>query len=178
LRSKVRNDRPPLSNPVKIWAVIESELQKIDQHENLSRHSIVELWPEIVKETIARHSRAEKVSGETLYVVVDSSAWMNELSALKNIIISKVNEHIAAPAKPIRDIKFRQRSWLVEKKATVSRDSTHIPPVSKTEDLLIKKLIENVTNEELRKKFSEMLEKDRKLKASQGGKLFEEPPSD
>lgn len=62
--------------------------------EQVERVRILDLWPEVVGEQVARVTRARSVDGRTLVVEVRSSAWLMELSMLKGDIVGRVNKRL------------------------------------------------------------------------------------
>lgn len=52
-------------------------LRRMGLGSSLARQSIVNRWPKIVDRVIAKRAKAERLVDDTLYVVVDSSVWMN-----------------------------------------------------------------------------------------------------
>ena len=63
-------------------------------------------WAEAVGEKIASHAGPEGLRGGTLTVMVDSSAWMNQLSMLSPEIIRKVNEALGGGER-VEELRFR-----------------------------------------------------------------------
>lgn len=57
----------------------------------LSEYRIFGRWEKSVGRVIARHARPLAVRGKKLTLIVDSPAWMQQLSLLKPEIIEKVN---------------------------------------------------------------------------------------
>jgi hypothetical protein len=57
----------------------------------LSEYRILGKWEESVGKVIARHARPVSLHGRKLFLAVDSSAWMQQLSLLRPEIIEKVN---------------------------------------------------------------------------------------
>ena len=55
---------------------------------------------------MAAHATAEAVSGSTLQVSTDSSVWMNELAAIKTVLLKKINTCLPDDVPPITDIRF------------------------------------------------------------------------
>ncbi|MBI5249614.1 MAG: DUF721 domain-containing protein [Desulfomonile tiedjei] len=130
---------------------------------SISRHRLVQLWPKIVDAAVSRHTTAEKIVGSTLHVIVDSSVWMNELSAVRSVLLDKVNSRIEYEAARITDIRFHQRSWANR------HTPKHDEPASSTDltekDVrLVRALLEPVKDEELRAVLKRILEKDALLK--------------
>ena len=62
-------------------------------------------WAAAVGEKVASHAGPEGLRGGTLTVVVDSSAWMNQLSMLSPEIIRKVNEALGGGK--VEELRFR-----------------------------------------------------------------------
>ncbi len=158
--------RKALKQPVLAGTVLRAALERHGLRAAVSRYSIVNLWPKIVAEGVARHARAEKVVGSTLHVAVDSSGWMNELAAVKNVILAKVNSHLERGAAPITDIRFYQRSWA---KAPPPAPSAEDPPPPSERDTRIRdRMLEPIKDDELKRTLERILEKDRKLKYRRG----------
>jgi hypothetical protein len=145
-----------------VGAILNNVLDGLGLKAAISRHRIVQLWPTIVNTAVARHAVAEKVTGPTLHVVVDSSVWMNELAAVKNVLLEKVNAHLDPAAAPITDIRFHQRSWAGASRPDVSDP---VPPEPSADDIRLTQLaLEPVKDEELREIIKRLLEEDRRLK--------------
>jgi hypothetical protein len=62
-------------------------------------------WPGIAGETVAAHTRPDQIKFKKLYLVAESSVWIQHLTFLKPELIEKVN---AAAGKPlITDVVLR-----------------------------------------------------------------------
>ncbi|MBI5198170.1 MAG: DUF721 domain-containing protein [Nitrospirae bacterium] len=68
-------------------------------------HQLLQEWSGIVGETIARHTRPEEIRFKKLHLVVDSSAWMQQLTFFKKEIIDKVNA--AFKSEMVREIRMK-----------------------------------------------------------------------
>ncbi len=64
----------------------------------LSEYRILGQWGETVGMVIARHARPQSVHGKKLLLLVDSPAWMQQLSLLKPEIIEKINRGLGRKA--------------------------------------------------------------------------------
>lgn len=62
--------------------------------DHVERVKVLDLWPEIVGEQVARVTNARSVDEATLIVEVRSSAWLTELNMMKGDIVERVNEHL------------------------------------------------------------------------------------
>ena len=66
---------------------------------------VLSVWPKIAGINIAKRARPLKIAGKTLYLTVETSAWMEELKYIKGDIIKKINEELQDTA--VEDIVFR-----------------------------------------------------------------------
>lgn len=158
--------RDRLKHPVTAGSVLGKVLGQMGLGPSISRHNLVRLWPKIVDKAVSRHAKAEKIVASTLHVIVDSSVWMNELAAVKSVLLEKINASIQSDAAKITDIRFHQRSWAKESPANpeVSSDSAQL---SEKDIRLVRNLLEPVKDGQLREVLKRVLEKDA---------LFKQPP--
>jgi predicted nucleic acid-binding Zn ribbon protein len=148
---------------VSAGSVLRGVLGRYGLNASISRHNVVTLWPKIIDAAVARHVKAEKVTGATLHLEVDSSVWMNELAAMKHVLLEKVNAALEPGAAKITDIRFRQRSWAKSDKKEVEQP---LPPEATEQELrLARTILAPVTDDSLRDVMSRILDKDRKLKS-------------
>jgi hypothetical protein len=148
--------------PTLLGRVVAKTLNQKGLKEALSRHSIVYQWPKIVPEAVSSHARAKKVTGSTLHVEVDSSAWMHELAAIKHVLLQKVNASLDPDAAKIKDVRFYQRSW---KKRPDNITPDPVPPTPSDQEIrLSRRFLEPIRDEDLKEILERILEKDRQLK--------------
>lgn len=57
---------------------------------------LVEAWPEVVGEGIARFTRSAEIRNRTLYVRLTSSVVRHELMAGRKSLTYRLNEHVGA----------------------------------------------------------------------------------
>jgi hypothetical protein len=76
----------------KLSATLNKVLSSRGLGARLKEFRVLGRWAGIVGPVIARHAQPVSVRGKKLTVVVDSSAWMQELSLRKPEIIEKVNQ--------------------------------------------------------------------------------------
>ncbi len=149
-----------------VGSVLREILQRLGLEVPLARHNIARLWPRIVDSTIARHAKVESVFGSTLVLAVDSSVWMNEMAAIKNLLLEKVNASLPSDAAPFTEIRFMQRSWA---KAEDSKPPERRPPeMTEHESRVIGKILEPVKDPDLKITLQKILDQDRKLKWKRG----------
>lgn len=90
---------------IKISDVLLKIAKKFDLEIKIVEQTINKNWTKLVGERIASHTRPDTVSYRRLLVCVDSPAWMQQLTFLKDDIIKKINKVIGRQI--IKDIKFR-----------------------------------------------------------------------
>jgi len=71
----------------------------------LHEYRIFGHWERTVGAVIARHAQPQSVRGSKLVLVVDSPAWMQQLSLLKPEIIEKLNRSLGREA--LKDIMLK-----------------------------------------------------------------------
>jgi len=145
-----------------VGSVLREVLQRMGLEAPLARHNIARLWPKIVDSAIARHAQVESVSGSTLFLAVDSSVWMNEMAAIKNLLLEKVNASLPPDAPPFTEIRFMQRSWA--KAPDRKRQKPQPPELTDQERRVVGKVLEPVKDPDLKIILQKILEEDRKLK--------------
>ena len=79
-------------------------LEKHGVTKQIERHGILELWPEIVGSKLAEVTRVKGLDDAALFVEVRSSAWLTELSMMKDAFLERVNERLETA--PIERIVF------------------------------------------------------------------------
>jgi predicted nucleic acid-binding Zn ribbon protein len=166
-KSATFKKRPKLKRPVSAGTVLRRVVEEAGLAPALSRHGLVDKWPELVGPTFARHARADRVSGNTLYVSVDHPVWMNELAALKHVFLEKINAELHPRAPKITDIRFYQRSRanVQHNPADEESDMPEIVPEPSEEDIrFVRQTLAPIRDEGLREVFRGLLEKDRRLK--------------
>jgi hypothetical protein len=57
----------------------------------MAEYRLREHWTEIVGNQISAHAQPDQIRFRKLYLTVDSSAWMQEMSFLKPVLFEKVN---------------------------------------------------------------------------------------
>lgn len=95
-------------------------LDKLKLSEKLAEQKALLLWNRVVGKEVKKHTRPYTIENGVLVVLVDNSAWMNELIYLKRTIIEKLNQVINLTAKTkksegeikpvVKDIRFRLMS--------------------------------------------------------------------
>ncbi|MGC8659460.1 MAG: DUF721 domain-containing protein [Desulfomonilaceae bacterium] len=161
--------RKGLTRPAAAGSVLLNTLRRMGLGSALSRQSIVTRWPRIVDSVIAKHARAERLVGDTLHVYVDSSVWMNELAAVKLVLLEKINSKIDPEAPKIKDIRFSQTTW---RRGEFAKENTRPGPPSiemAPDTTAIEVSISNINsikNTEIRRIVERIIRKDARFKAN------------
>lgn len=85
--------------------VLEEFLAESGLGESLERLGAMDEWPDAVGGRVSGVTRAVEVRGDTLVVEVVSSAWLTELSMMKELILERLNSRRGDA--PIGGIRFR-----------------------------------------------------------------------
>lgn len=80
-------------------------LDKSGLGDSLARLGAVDEWASAVGPRVAEVTRAVEVRGDVLVVEVLSSAWINELSMMRGLVLERVNASRAEA--PVRAVRFR-----------------------------------------------------------------------
>ena len=90
--------------PTRVDAVLAGVLEKHGVRRQVERIGVLDLWPEIVGEQLARVTRVRGLDEDALFVEVRSSAWLMELSMMKGEFLERVNARLGEA--PIERIVF------------------------------------------------------------------------
>ncbi len=122
----------------------------------LSEYRIFGQWEKAVGPAIARHAQPQAVRGKKLTLIVDSPAWMQQLSLLKPEIIEKVNSTLGK--KTINDISLRIGE--VESPAEPPEETPVRTVLSQAEREKIKEHVRGISDPDIREAISRVIEKD------------------
>jgi hypothetical protein len=84
-------------------------LERLGLSRQIKEQQILENWADAVGEQIASSARAEKIADGVLFVSCKSSAWAQELSLHKEMLITRLNQSVGAQI--VRDIRFSARGY-------------------------------------------------------------------
>lgn len=97
--------RPRSRRPTPVHGALVSALKRYGLAEGFARYQFVSCWDDIVGKEIAKRARPEYLRGGTLVVRVCNSAWAQELSFQKQVILKRL-QRFADPAVTVKDIAF------------------------------------------------------------------------
>lgn len=91
--------------PVKLSTLIKQEHLNIPGFKiKVKEHFLREKWVDTLGEKITARASIDKLIGKTLYVVVESSPWMTELTYQKETLMKELND--AMGQKLITEMRF------------------------------------------------------------------------
>jgi predicted nucleic acid-binding Zn ribbon protein len=97
--------RRPAFRLTPVSGVLDQVLRQYGLEGKFREYRVMEQWPEVVGETLARHTVPEGIRYRKLILRVDSSAWMQQLTFFKKDILDKVNAALGENA--VSDIQMK-----------------------------------------------------------------------
>ena len=88
-----------------IKTILESVFQRRKLDSRLKGCQVFDIWEEAVGTRIARHSQPRGFRDHTLWVTVDNSIWMHQLTFLEGQIKEKLNQMMGSPL--VEKIRFQ-----------------------------------------------------------------------
>jgi hypothetical protein len=122
----------------------------------LNEYRIFGQWEACVGPAIARHAQPQALRGKKLALIVDSPAWMQQLSLLKPEIIEKVNRTLGKEA--ITEITLRLGE--MEARDRPPEDSPVLTPLDSKEREKIEDYIRAIGDADTREAVRRVIEKD------------------
>ena len=83
---------------------IDSMLRKLGIDNAIAQNNALNIWNDVVGESVAKNAKPDRVEHGVLIVKVSSPTWRQELYFKKKEIIEKINHTIGKNV--IRDIRF------------------------------------------------------------------------
>lgn len=86
-------------------SILDDIAQRFGLSVKLLEHRLQRQWPAIVGEHVAAHTRPESIRFKKLYVIADSSVWVQQLAFLKPSLLVSINTAAGNPV--VADIVLR-----------------------------------------------------------------------
>jgi predicted nucleic acid-binding Zn ribbon protein len=122
----------------------------------LSEYRIVGQWEKTVGKVIARHAQPLSVRAKKLTLLVDSPAWMQQLSLLKPEIMEKVNRELGRDG--IKDIMLRLGE--VASREESPEDAMVRASLDEDDRAKIERSVQGINDPDIRESFRHLVEKD------------------
>jgi predicted nucleic acid-binding Zn ribbon protein len=94
-----------MAQPEVAASILERLAGRMGIANRLESEKAVVLWERAVGENIARRARAMDIRSGILFVAVDNSVWLQELSLMKEVVIERVNSLVGRDV--VEDIVFK-----------------------------------------------------------------------
>lgn len=96
---------PAWSSLTPIGSALDDLAQRFGLSGKLLEHRLQRQWTATVGQHVAAHTRPESIRFKKLYVIADSSVWMQQLAFLKPSLIESINASAGSPI--VTDIVLR-----------------------------------------------------------------------
>lgn len=158
-----------------LGTILDDVAQRLGLSGKLLEHRLQRRWSSIVGDQVAAHTRPESIRFRKLYVIVDSSVWIQQLTFLKQSLLDKIN--MMAETSLISDIVLRvgevgDHAGVGEKRLT-PLDEGSVPPLRPDELAEVIARVQAVADPELRTRLEEVIA--RALASSLQSKPYPEP---
>ena len=90
--------------PIPLNQVLKNVLKKQGLSRELEKYELWESWGQIVGLELAKHSHPSQWKGNTLWIAVQHSAWIQEMQFLKAELLKKIKS--SNPQLNIEDLRF------------------------------------------------------------------------
>ena len=140
-----------MAYPLRINSVLKPLLKRYGLETQMQIYTLIDQWETFVGYQIASHTLPYQLKFKKLFLYVDSSAWMNQLSFLKQELQDKINKVAGEPW--VKEIIFKIGS--VEKNREALGEASEAGPanqktLSQEERSLIEKYVGSLEQEELK----------------------------
>jgi predicted nucleic acid-binding Zn ribbon protein len=131
-------------------------LQARGMEGRLREYRILGEWDRAVGAVIARHAQPFSLRGKKMALIVDSPAWMQQLSLLKPEIIERVNRSLGHNA--IRDITLKLGE--VAPRGEAAEELSVAADLTRDEREKIEHALREIPDAEIRESVRRVMEKD------------------
>jgi predicted nucleic acid-binding Zn ribbon protein len=123
----------------------------------LHEYRVASSWRSIAGPVLALHAEPRDLRGKRLHLVVDSPAWMHQLSLMKPELISRINQRLGADL--VKEISLKLGE--IESKPEHAKVEPHEHAELTSEDReRVDRSIRDIQDEEMREAFRRLFEKD------------------
>lgn len=121
----------------------------------LDEHRLMAEWSQLVGPQIAAHTVPREVRGRTLWVVVDSSTWLHELTLLKPLLLAKIAPR--AGKADVRDVRFVIGEVSAPKSASAPRPPSNSSCLAPEAEAAVDHAVSALADEDLRESVRRLL---------------------
>src|SRR3990170_6896872 len=91
-------------NPEPVGNALQAVLNRLDPEGHFEIVRLTKAWPEVVGETIARHTAVGQLKFHTAVIKVSRAMWIQELNLMKREILARLVARLGDDS--VRDIRF------------------------------------------------------------------------
>jgi len=153
-----------MKKPSPIRSILEQTLKGLELNGPIKTHSIWGAWSKIVGEPIALQTQPHAIRNRILFVDVSHSTWVQQLQFLKPTLLEKINSFLGEPL--IEDIRFKVGKISSARAPFKERGQEREEKLDRKTMDRIERIIENITDEEVKRGFRELLMKSAKVERS------------
>lgn len=88
--------------------ILSKTLENLGLSPKAQKYRVFSIWAKIVGD-ISRHAKPRRLQGDVLFVATASSVWSQELTFMRETILSRLNNALGGPH--IREIRFSEHLW-------------------------------------------------------------------
>lgn len=78
----------------KAGEVLKGTLNRLGLTQRIHTHRAFEIWDDAVGPQVAFHAQPDRISNRVMRVRVDHNTWLQQLSYMKTLILSRLNEQL------------------------------------------------------------------------------------
>lgn len=104
-RKAQRSPRLKMKDPLGVSQILSQALRHSGIDKEIARYKFVLHWQEIVGDKLSKISKPEMIRGKSLVVRVANSAWAQELSFHKELLLKRLRPHLESELE-LDDITF------------------------------------------------------------------------
>ncbi len=128
----------------------------------LHEYRVFSEWDRMVGPAIGRHARPVALRGTKLTLVVDSPAWMQQLSLMKPEIREKLNDGLGRES--VREITLRLGEITLPDAKSLPEGPGRAAALTREEQEKIERSVKDIGDDEVRGALQRVLEKDLRSK--------------
>lgn len=91
-------------SPEPVGNALQAVLNRLDPEGHFEIVRLTKVWPEVVGETIARHTMVSQLKFHTALIKVSRAMWIQELNLMKREILARLVTRLGDDS--VRDIRF------------------------------------------------------------------------
>jgi predicted nucleic acid-binding Zn ribbon protein len=127
-----------------LGSLLEKTVSRFGLKKKSDQWKVVQQWPFIVGETLAKLSRPVSIRDGVLFVAVPSSTWAQELDFQKNEILKRISALFDKDL--IQDIRFFSSSWKEKKEFDNPKEAS----LSQEEKKIVEAMCQEIENPRLK----------------------------